>query len=198
MLHATHSILLSECRGRHAFTDCFYTINLQMLCAYFSNIKTDKWHIKGREWRDNKCRCLHTEAKGFVSLSVSVLPSLWGTCKSDTKRLRSQPLLFSWLCKRFDLLPFRPTLNRWNHHAADSRHIVQECLRGIQECSWECSVLLQQLELRLSRMRSFSLLKVGMHMHSSASVYICCMCLHMSLCVVNLGCYWKTNFGLTS
>lgn len=50
----------------------------------------------------------------------------------------------SWFCKRFDLLPFHPSLNRWNHRAADSRHIVQECPRGSQECSGECSVLQQQ------------------------------------------------------
>lgn len=49
---------------------------------------------------------------------------------------------------------------RWNHHTADSRHIVQECLRGIQECSWECSVLQQQLELSWDAWSHFLYLKL--------------------------------------
>lgn len=59
---------------------------------------------------------------------------------------------FSNLVSDLTSCPFTLALKslwiRWNHHAADSRHVVQECLRGIQECSGECSVLQQQLELR--------------------------------------------------
>lgn len=101
-------------------------------------------------------------------------------------RLRSQPLVSSWLYKGFDLLPFHPTLSRlWKYHTADSRHIVQECLRRSQECSWECSVLQQQLELRWAAWGHFLCRKWTCTHQQCLCVFDArdCTCLWVCLCV---------------
>ena len=101
-----------------------------------------------------------------------------------------EKLLWVWTIFYFiDFLwPSHPSLNHlWAGVTTTLQIPATLCWNvwGIQECSWECSGLQQQLHcsVMLDLMRSLSLLKVAMHMHSSS--YVCeyiLHVLHMGLC----------------
>lgn len=118
--------------------------------------------------------CLLIASPGFVAVEVF----LYG-CFSLTFTLHS--LSYSlWICKSFDLLPFHPSLNRWNHRTADSRHIVQECPRGSLECSGECSVLQQQGYIVLHEV---ILSAESGYAHALTSICVCIHLLHLAVFV---------------
>ncbi len=133
-----------------------------------------------------------------LSLAAShfVSHSLRGTRRFESVTQVTASLIFLALkgIWPFTFSPhFRLPFYQWNRHAANSRHIVLECLRGIQECSWEFSVLQQQLELHWAAWGHFLCLKwVWTCPHQrlwEESVYICCMCSYVCVCVCV--CVWS-------